>query len=384
MARIRGLDPRQKPPESVKAVYKHYEKLTAERIDRDAEVVDFVRGLNCPQRSKITKVGNMTGCKLENSGSRISIGEASESDYVSVPVYQHEGLPGESRYDLWTRVFGFDDAGLHLIPSLFSQEMQQDLLSCLMHEVLADERHTNNLHLHYRIPYHATHDEKESDPLLGQISFNDHCENGASFFNIPPESRESFIPLDPSIHKPLSISQFLHKKLRWITLGGQYDWTAKAYPAEEPPAFPKKIVALIGNLFPNMKPEAAIMNVYTPGDTLSVHRDVSEYSDKGLVSISLGCDGVFVIGLVEGKNRSQSCLTIRLRSGDAIYMSGPSRFAWHGVPKIIPDTCPQWLRDWPAISPSKPLRGGQPSRYEAWRGWTSTKRINLNVRQMKD
>ena len=65
---------------------------------------------------------------------------------------------------------------------------------------------------------------------------------------------------------------------------------------------------------------------------------------------------------------------LRLRSGDAIYMTGESRFAWHGVPKVLKGTCPEYLEDWPA-------EGGE---YEEWRGWMKNKRINLNVRQMKD
>ncbi|KAK4691607.1 hypothetical protein P7C71_g5423, partial [Lecanoromycetidae sp. Uapishka_2] len=43
------------------------------------------------------------------------------------------------------------------------------------------------------------------------------------------------------------------------------------------------IAAFIHGLFPEMKPEAAIVNVYTPGDTLSLHRDVSEECENGLM-----------------------------------------------------------------------------------------------------
>ena len=56
-------------------------------------------------------------------------------------------------------------------------------------------------------------------------------------------------------------------------------------------------------------------------------------------------------------------------------MSGPSRFAWHGVPQIVKDTCPAYLRDWPA--------GEEGSHeFEEWRGWMAGKRVNVNVRQM--
>ena len=209
-----------------------------------------------------------------------------------------------------------------------------------------------------------------------------------SFFNCAPDSTVIFEPLDPAIHKPLTIKQFLNRKLRWITLGGQYDWTEKSYPKDKPPAFPADEAALIRAAFPEMRPEAAIINVYSPGDTLSLHRDVSEKSDQGLVSISIGCDGIFVVGLERASPEGASCLAVRLRSGDAIYMSGPARYAWHGIPRILPGTCPTWLRAWPAQPQPRGepnAAGGDPDRpkaFEAWRGWMETKRINLNVRQM--
>ena len=268
-----------------------------------------------------------------------------------------------------------------MIPCLLSLETQRDLLSRLMHGVLADERHKTNVHLHYKITYDATCGKEN---IYQQIATSNLSSKTTSFFNISPDSSHLFMPINPDLHKPITVSQFLERKLRWLTLGGQYDWTAKAYPAEEPPAFPEDIAALISDLFPAMRPQAAILNIYTPGDKLSMHRDVSEESDKGLVSISIGCDGLFVVGLEDRENNDICHITIRLRSGDAIYMSGPSRFAWHGVPKIIPDSCPHWLRDWPE-EPSSETCEDSPSReYKAWRGWMSTKRINLNVRQMKE
>ena len=120
---------------------------------------------------------------------------------------------------------------------------------------------------------------------------------------------------------------------------------------------------------------------------MMMHRDVSEETDRGLISVSLGCDGLFMIapnregsvevqeGLEEQEWREKKeFLMLRLRSGDAIYMTKDSRFAWHGVPKVLKGTCPDYLEDWPAD-------GG---KFEEWRGWMRNKRINLNVRQMRD
>jgi DNA alkylation damage repair protein AlkB len=157
-------------------------------------------------------------------------------------------------------------------------------------------------------------------------------------------------------------------------LGGQYDWTNKRYPDTAPPPFPTDTKQLLESLFTDTKAEAAIVNLYSPGDTLSVHRDVAESCAIGLVSISLGCDALFVIGRVDEQTGEEKVVTMRLRSGSAVYMSGESRFAWHGVPQILAGTCPEYLAEWPA--------GEGKEEFEEWRGWMRGKRVNLNVRQM--
>jgi len=78
-------------------------------------------------------------------------------------------------------------------------------------------------------------------------------------------------------------------------------------------------------------------------------------------------------------------------------MSGASRYAWHGVPKVLRGSCPAWMEDWPLESKgtsadadleTEAVRGGTDGggdahqRYEEWKGWMRGKRINLNVRQM--
>lgn len=231
--------------------------------------------------------------------------------------------------------------------------MQILLLDKMFHRDLSNPEHLTNVHLHYDVPY----------PDLG-----------ISYFDVPATSL-AFKPHDPSIHKAFTTPQYLGKKLRWMTLGGQYDWTEKVYPPGPPPEFPPDIARLVGDLF-GMTPEAAILNLYSPGDTLSLHRDVSEECNRPLVSISLGCDGVFLIGLDdETASNEPPMATLRLRSGDAVVMAGESRYAWHGVPKVIQGTCPDWMEDWPCL-------GSDAEGFKEWTGWMKGKRINLNVRQM--
>lgn len=257
-----------------------------------------------------------------------------------------------------------------MIPSLFPPAVQAELLSRLFHRDLSNPIHQTNVHLHYNMSYphlSNTLDMGGYDALNGLQSTG----HRASFFQDDPTRVLS--PKDPEAHKPITIQNFLDKKLRWITLGGQYDWTAKQYPPGPPPPFPEDIARLLRAAFPETEAQAAIVNVYSAGDTLSVHRDVSEECDVGLISVSFGCDGLFLVGHDTG----DGCEVIRLRSGDAVYMTGRSRFAWHGVPKVLPETCPIWLKDWPVYQ-------GGGARYRHWRGWMAGRRINLNVRQMVD
>lgn len=231
--------------------------------------------------------------------------------------------------------------------------MQLLLLNGVFHRDLSDSEHLTNVHLHYDVPYPPS---------------------GASYFD-PSAADLQFRPQDPTVHKAFHTRQYLGKKLRWMTLGGQYDWTRKEYPTGAPPAFPSDMARLIGELF-GMTPEAAIVNLYSPGDTLSLHRDVSEDCNRPLVSISLGCDGIFLVGLEGGNDADVSRVAcLQLRSGDAVVMSGESRYAWHGVPKVIAGSCPDWMEDWPCT-------GEGTERLADWKGWMKGKRINLNVRQM--
>lgn len=114
------------------------------------------------------------------------------------------------------------------------------------------------------------------------------------------------------------------------------------------------------------------MNLYSPGDTLAPHRDVSESSTAGLVSLSIGCSAVFMIGLDGAAD--DGLLALRVNSGDVLVMDGESRWAWHSVPKVIAGSCPDWLERWPS---------GENLATE-WDGWMKRKRMNLNVRQMWD
>lgn len=83
-------------------------------------------------------------------------------------------------------------------------------------------------------------------------------------------------------------------------------------------------------------PDAALVNFYDADAKLGMHQDHEERSAAPVVSISLGDRCVFRFGNTETRGRPYTDL--ELRSGDVFVFGGPSRFAFHGVPKIHPGT----------------------------------------------
>ncbi|KAF2494721.1 hypothetical protein BU16DRAFT_582560 [Lophium mytilinum] len=350
------LNPHERPPEQVKNVYKTYQKMKPKELAVDPDIIDFTRGLSEIQRASINVIEEIDPKKLNEAFRDFEGIESSSGDEITTPirVYEHSNMPG-----------------LHILPSLLPPSTQRLLLTRLLHRDLSNPTHLTNIHTHYTLAY----------PPPTAFSPT------PSLFTHPPTSPLPIaVPLDPSIHRPFPAHPLLTRKLRWLTLGGQYDWTAKRYPLSPPPPFPPDIAALLDSVFPETRPEAAIVNLYTPGDTLSVHRDVAEGSERGLSSVSLGCEGVFVVGFSgEGEvGTGGTVLTFRLPSGSAVYMSGTARWAWHGVPQVVAGTCPGYLANWPAEERGKDGEDAEGGEYEAWRGWMANKRVNLNVRQMWD
>ena len=76
--------------------------------------------------------------------------------------------------------------------------------------------------------------------------------------------------------------------------------------------------------------------------TLSPHTDHSEFDlDSPLISVSLGQSALFLVG---GTSREDEPIAMFLRSGDVAVMMGPSRVAFHAVPRVL--HCePQYFQD---------------------------------------
>lgn len=88
-------------------------------------------------------------------------------------------------------------------------------------------------------------------------------------------------------------------------------------------------------------PDAAIVNLYSPGARLGLHQDGEEPSDAPVVTFSLGDTCTFRLAGVD--RRSGPFTDVELRSGDLLVFGGPSRRIYHGVPKVVSGTAPEGL-----------------------------------------
>jgi alkylated DNA repair protein (DNA oxidative demethylase) len=81
------------------------------------------------------------------------------------------------------------------------------------------------------------------------------------------------------------------------------------------------------------EPDAALINFYDGHAKLGMHQDKDEHSDAPVVSLSIGETCTFRFGNTE--NRNAPYTDIELRFGDLFVFGGPSRLAYHGVPRTI-------------------------------------------------
>jgi alkylated DNA repair protein alkB family protein 1 len=138
----------------------------------------------------------------------------------------------------------------------------------------------------------------------------------------------------------------------------------------------KFIAYLFGYM--NYRPEAGIVNYYHLNSTLSAHQDHSELNqDAPLISISFGNPAIFLIG---SNTKTVKPISILIKSGDIVIMTGKSRLAYHAIPKILEDKS---LSDYFAQNPMENTEFDvDESEWAAYYKYISINRINLNIRQV--
>jgi DNA oxidative demethylase len=83
-------------------------------------------------------------------------------------------------------------------------------------------------------------------------------------------------------------------------------------------------------------PDTALINFYDGDARMGMHQDKDERVDAPVVSLSVGDSCVFRFGNTATRTRPYT--DVELASGDLFVFGGPSRFAYHGVPRVHPGT----------------------------------------------
>lgn len=133
------------------------------------------------------------------------------------------------------------------------------------------------------------------------------------------------------------------------------------------------------------KSEAAIINFYPIGSTLSAHTDHSEFFlESPLFSISFGQSAIFLIG---GSDREDLPISLLLNSGDILVMSTESRLCYHAVPRVFQTDRKPWnLSD--DVTQCGELQEGdvkeclKNDKWKPFENYILDSRINVNVRQV--
>ncbi|KAI8582234.1 hypothetical protein K450DRAFT_228021 [Umbelopsis ramanniana AG] len=312
-----------------------------------------------------------------------------------------------------------DIEGLIFIPNPFTESAQRQLIyNCLQKYTQAPN--SSSLDAHYEVPAEGVwnlytksrrcaSNEDDSQLLISRKSRSNNGQKipeSADPYDAPSTSGQQStsiekdpdiadIKSEPSLHKP---SELLHpseliRKLRWVSLGYQYNWSEKTYFFDRPIPVPEEAAKLsiaiakavegIGyrqddgfrwqNNYKgdNYAPEAGIVNYYQLKDTLMAHVDRSELNmEAPLISMSLGHKCIYLIG---EQTRDIKPHAILLQSGDVMAMTGASRSAFHGVPKILDDG-PSFLQPG-TIDENIP-------DWDVYGEYVSKARINLNIRQV--
>ncbi|KAF2260328.1 hypothetical protein CC78DRAFT_547543 [Lojkania enalia] len=345
------------PPMFIQKEHWRYQTMRRAELESDSNVIDLQNRHNFTeeQRQIWAPAGNIPSSQIQAACETYSGGQPLSTAPCDAPIFENRDFPG-----------------LQVIPGLLPPETQILFTSCLMHRDLADQGHKINLQADYNIPY-----PQQMGLSAGPRRFD------TSFFTRERAAPEDIlIPKVLEKQKPLNNEQFLYSKLRWLTLGEQYDWPTRSYAKHSTP-FPNDLTRLVMGLFPHIRPESGVVLIYSAKDFMPVHRDVSEQCQRALASFSVGCDGIFVMarGEDDGEgNNAPRTVAIRVRSGDCVHLTGEARWAWHAMARTIPGTCPSFLASWPVGTPGATAQ--EERAYQKWKGYMATKRINVSCRQV--
>ncbi len=150
-----------------------------------------------------------------------------------------------------------------------------------------------------------------------------------------------YCPTMPRSGKPFSVRMTNCGPMGWVSSKHEgYRYQSQHPESNRPwPAIPALLLEVWHSIsaYP-ADPEACLINWYGPKAKLGQHVDADEEDTAApVISVSLGDDAWFRIG---GRKRKDPTDRILLRSGDVVILGGSARLAYHGIDRILPDTCP--------------------------------------------
>jgi hypothetical protein len=91
------LDPHQRPPDSIRNVYKKYQKMKLKELDQDQVIIDLSSNAAASANSKVRVVRQYAYQDLAAAFSTFADDDAKLHQLdmpTSIPVYEHEDMPG--------------------------------------------------------------------------------------------------------------------------------------------------------------------------------------------------------------------------------------------------------------------------------------------------
>ncbi|KAJ3060527.1 hypothetical protein HK102_009460 [Quaeritorhiza haematococci] len=329
-----------------------------------------------------------TGRTTKESSSNTSSAASSSTASTSASSYTSSATK--------TPVFTFPSVpGLLVIPNPFTPSAQRRIIKACL-KSYSRYPHLTNLDKHYDVPKEGLWEPfedwtrkassrsstkgsesggEEGEPMV-RLKRNKHAQSEAGNAS-NGTTNDQAEQLDTPLLKDLPISLAVHR-WRWALLGLSYDWSKKEYSSSIPspspygssstdraaananadptavtaPPIPPLLARLASTVirftegitgYDSRKyvPEAGVVNYYSMKDALMAHQDRSEENmEAPLVSFSFGHACIYLIGTTTVNDPPTPFI---LRSGDVVIMSGSSRRAFHGVPRILENTLPEYL-----------------------------------------
>ena len=93
---MQRLDPYQRPPASIRNVYKKYQKMTLKELDQDCEIIDLSSDVSESSSSRVRIVEEWRSEDLITTFGAFAGDHAQLDAPTKIPVYEHEDMLGKA------------------------------------------------------------------------------------------------------------------------------------------------------------------------------------------------------------------------------------------------------------------------------------------------